>query len=364
MIFVGAILLWLLINYFTWWLAFNTILCFLVGLFLIMPVLLDINFSDIKQAFGNKRLLGIDILLNFILVPIIAFLVGYFIFWVENYQFIIALVLLSLIPWWGLLMAWLKQTKANIHTWFVLFTINLFLFSIVYIWFNFWVEKYISYKKEQIQQEKQIKSILKPNKNFINLAPNNNLLNNLPKNKPSGCVVEQLSKKIWLNKASSCFGDKSTMIYGFYGFLALILIPFLVSRLLLLFIKKWGVIHKYAPKFSKISTFILITYIFSLNYIRQLKDIDINLVIKTWLALIIFYVILYFIINFILNFVWLKEDIKKAVFWNVFTRFLTLSLILTFLYAIAWHKVEIIIIPILAYFIQISFALIIARKLK
>jgi len=365
MIFVFAILLWLVINYFTWWLDFNTALCFFVGLFLIMPILLKINFKEIKEIFSKKHILYVNILLNFVLIPLLAFVVWYFVFGLENYGFIISLMLVSIIPWWGLLMSWLQNTKSNMHIGFILFAVNLFIFSIFYIWFNLWVEKFVKYenniKKEQQQKNKIISSL-----NFINT--NNVLQNNYLWNivqqqqkKEAWCAIEQLSEKVWIS-APSCFQENSTMIYWFFGFIALILIPFIVSRIVLFFFWKNEAIFKYAPILSKISAFVLITYIFSLNYVRWLFTVKIDLLIKVSLAVLIFYVLLYFLIKIVLKFTKLEKDIEKSIFWNSYTRFLTLSLILSFLYAIAWKQSEIILIPIVAYFVQIWTATFLAKK--
>jgi hypothetical protein len=134
------------------------------------------------------------------------------------------------------------------------------------------------------------------------------------------------------------------------------LIPFILSRIILKFFRNKNIL-KYASLVSKVSAFILISYIFSLGYMRKIFQVDLSLILKISLALIIFYIALFFILVFITKkLVKNSEDIQKAIFWNSFTRFLTLSLILTFLYAISWNKPEIILVPVLAYIIQISFA--------
>ena len=368
MIFVFAILVWLLINYITWWIQFNTALCFFVGLFLIMPILLKIDMKAVKEIFSKKHILYINLLLNFVLIPLLAFVVWYLFFGLENYGFIISLILVSIIPWWGLLMSWLQNTKSNMHIGFILFAINLLVFSLFYIWFNFWTEYFVEHytKKENVQSTQILKNIVPTNNsNLLNYSNNSQFLwNNLvQKEKPSGCAIQQVSAKLWIS-APSCFEKKSTMIYGFFGFIALILIPFIVSRIILFFFGKNETIFKYAPIFSKISAFILISYIFSLNYIRWLFEVNVSLLIKISLAVVVFYILLYFLIKLVLKFVKLDEDIKKSIFWNSFTRFLTLSLILSFLYAVVWKQPEIILIPIISYFVQIWAATVLAKQSK
>jgi hypothetical protein len=350
--FFLAIIVWLAINYLFWGFDFNTSLCFFVGIFLIMPILLKISFNDIRYIFSNKNILTWDIIINFVIIPLLAFAIGYFIFWLENYPFIIALILIGLIPWWGLLMSWLVHTRANLHIGFSLLAINLFLFSFVYIFFNLWVDFFVKKIEERQKIENQLN--LQTKKLFSN--PYSQLGVNLQDNKKSWwCIIEQATHSLWIDNFS-CFKNNETATYWFFGFIALILIPFILSRIILKFFRNKNIL-KYASLVSKVSAFILISYIFSLGYMRKIFQVDLSLILKISLALIIFYIALFFILVFITkNLLNTPEDIQKAIFWNSFTRFLTLSLILTFLYAISWNKPEIILVPVLAYIIQISFA--------
>jgi len=40
-----------------------------------MPILLKINFKEIKEIFSKKHILYVNILLNFVLIPLLAFVV-------------------------------------------------------------------------------------------------------------------------------------------------------------------------------------------------------------------------------------------------------------------------------------------------
>jgi len=337
MIFLLAIIFWLILNYIFWWFGFSSILCFLVGLFLIMPILLKINIKEVKYVLKHKKVLYLNIFFNFIVSPIIAFLVWYFAFWLENYYFIVALVLLSIIPGGWLLMNWLEQSKANLHIWFILFAFNLFIFSFLYIIFNFWVEIFIDFAKTK-------------NTIFDLWFWNSGL--SLVWNLQAGCSIEQVWEKIWFT-VPSCFEWKSTVLYWFYWFFALILIPFIVSRIVLFLTKNKQKFLSIAWKMSKISAFILISYIFSLEYIRKIFEINYIFIWKILLWVILYYLIFYILLIIVLNKIDLRKDEKKSIFWNSYTRFITLSLILSFLYAVAWQKPEVIIIAILAYFVQI-----------
>ncbi len=349
MIFIFWIILWIFLNYFFWGFEFNTILCFFVGIFLIMPVLLKLKFKEIKDTLKNKKLMWINLLLNFVITPLIAFWVSYVIFWLEYYAYILTIILLSIIPGWWLLMNWLTQTKSNLHVGFSLFAINLFVFSFIYIFYNLWADFYINnYVDLQTHTQNQ-------------LLGNNFLSNplNIKEEQPYWwCMMSELSSKTNLDMPWCSFGNDSNLMYGLYWFIVLILIPFILSRIILFVFKKEYLqnILKYIGYISKLTSFLLIVYIFSLSYIRQILNLDLIIILKSLVSIVIFYMILYFIIKLILKNSNFDANISKSIFWNAFTRFITLALVLSVLYAISWNEPWIIIIPVIAYFVQIIFS--------
>lgn len=362
MIFVLWIIIWLILNYIFWWFSFNTLLCFLVGIFLIMPVLLKISFKELKNTFKNKKVMWINVLINFIIIPLIAFLIWYFIFWLDNYPYIFTIVLLWIIPGWWLLMNWLNHTKADLHIGFSLFAINLFIFSFVFIGYNLWTTYFVNkYNKSKTIQS--VNNNLNKNSTFKLWTLNNNLISNplnIPtqeKKKQLWCAISEIASKVKLKINWCNLKNNSTLIYGFTWFIALILIPFILSRIIIFFLK-WYIktILKYVNYVSKILAFMLIVYIFSLSYIRDILNITPIIVIKSVIAVVVFYIILYIIIKLLLRFSNIEKSVEKSIFWNAFTRFITLTLVLSILYAISWHTPWIIIIPIIVYFVQIIFA--------
>ena len=356
MLFIWAILIGLLLNYLFWWFWFNTFLCIFAGLFVIMPVLLKIKFKDIKKILWHKKLISLNILINFIIFPSLAFILWYFIFWLENYYYIFTIMLLAMIPGGGLLINWLHHSWADMKVWFTLLALNLFLFSVFFIPFNLWLDYFINQQAKISQQAKKLPIFV--NNSF--LWNNSSSFVNLPKpkniEKPSWCIIQEASQKLWLwNMLPSCFQEKwsSTLIYGFYGFMILILIPFILSRIILLFTKFSDYLKKYVNLISKWASFLIIVYIFSLHYIRWIADIDKVLLWKMIIWILLLYLIMFAIEKIILKYSKFENNIKQAIFWNWFVRFITLWFILSFLYAIAWNKPEIVIIFIIAYFVQI-----------
>jgi len=356
MLFIWAILFWLLLNYLFWWFWFNTFLCVFAGLFVIMPVLLKIKFQDIKKILWFKKLIFINILLNFVIFPVLAFVLWYFFFWLENYYYIFIIMLLAMIPWGGLLVNWLHHSWADMKVWFTLLALNLFLFSVFFIPFNLWLDYFINLQTNKKVQVKKIPVFI--NNSF--LWDNSSNFVNLPKQKeiekPSWCIIQKTTQKLWLdNILPSCFLKKwsSTLIYGFYGFIVLIFIPFILSRIILLFTKFSDYLKRYINIVSKWASFLIIVYIFSLHYIRWILDIDKILLWKMFLWVLLLYLFMFVIEKIILKYTDFENNMKQAIFWNWFVRFITLWFILSFLYAIAWNKPEIVIIFIVAYFVQI-----------
>ena len=357
MLFIWAILFWLLLNYLFWWFWFNTFLCLFAGLFVIMPVLLKIKFEDIKQILWYKKLIFLNILINFVVFPTLAFVLWYFIFGLANYYYIFAIILLAIIPWWGLLVNWLHHSWADMKTWFTLLALNLFLFSIFFIPFNLWLDYFINKQTKIVQQTKKLPVFI--NNSF--LWQNSSSFVNLPKKqnnlkKPSWCIIQKTTQTLWLNKIlPSCFQKKwsSTLIYWFYWFMILILIPFILSRIILLFTKFSDYLKQYVNIISKWASFLIIVYIFSLHYIRWILTIDKVLLWKMFFWVLFLYLFMFLIGKIILKYSNFENNIKQAIFWNWFVRFITLWFILSFLYAIAWNKPEIVVIFIIAYFVQI-----------
>jgi len=373
MLFIWAILLWLLLNYIFWWFGFDTFLCLFAWLFVIMPILLKIKFHDIRQILWHKKLICLNILINFIVFPALAFILWYFIFWLANYYYIFTIMLLAMIPWGGLLVNWLHHSHADMKVWFTLLALNLFLFSIFFIPFNLVFDYFINYRTSNVWQVN--KTLHSTTKSFLWYNPstviNSSTVINPSKprqwNIQNWCAIQQTTQKLWLtNILPSCFSKKwsSTLIYGFYGFIVLILIPFILSRIILLFEGFSNYLKKYVDIISKWASFLIIVYIFSLHYIRWIFNLDKILLLQIVSWVFFLYLFMFIINRVILKYSTFENNMKQAIFWNGFVRFVTLWFILSFLYAIAWNRPGIVMIFVIAYFIQILFSSILIKFKK
>lgn len=332
-----AIVLWLLINYFTGGLEFYPLLCIFAGIFLIMPALLQFKAKEFLEVFRDKKVLSLNIILNFLIIPVIFYWVSYFIFWndVINYAFL----LLWLLPWWGLLLSWIMKTWGNLKIWFSLFLLNLSIFTLIFFPLNsFLEERWAEYEKTK--QEKVLW-------NFTDTFG--------PEQKES-CVLD----KVTYDKIS-CFSE-GWGISPINAMAVLIFFPFIISRFIWLSRRLTDFLTPKIKIISTIATFFVIWYIFSLKHINSIFLVDFILIWKIFLTLFVIYIILYLLAYF--TFVKLgKSKIADALFWNTTVRFITLGLIFSFIYSTVFG-IWFLLVFVIAYFLQIGFWVLFSRLLK
>lgn len=335
-----AIILWLWINYIFWWTAFNTLICIIAWLFLIMPFLLKLSFKELI-SFNKEELqiLKISIFNIFVFNLFIFFIIPYIIFWLDKilYWFI----LLWLLTWWWMLLSWIKKTEWNTKLWFKLFAINFIIFSIILIPLNKYIENQYTDNNIETNNLFTIKNehYFEWNNNINNLIWN---INNTKENNEIKCVVSDISG--WF---ISC--DNNGKISPITTLIVLIVFPFILSRIIR-FIRLDKYINKYITYISNISTFLLITYIFSLKEMSFLIYVNNIILFKIFISVFIIYLIIY-----LYNYFKLLKNINEnsiSLFWISSIRFITLWLVFSFV--LSWYVWKnIILIFISAYIIQI-----------
>lgn len=315
MLVAWAIILWLLINYFTWGLPFSSILCVFAGIFMIMPSLLDFEIKDILKIGKWKKLLRINAIANFAITPLIVWGIGSLFF--ENIWLTITLTMLALLSWGGLVFAWIKKTAGNSSLGFQLFMINLLIFTLLFF-------------------------IATPLVQQIGITQSAGLTCGLsgPVSCGTGGNVSPISALI-----------------------VLVIFPFLVSRVILWNQKITAWAKKYSKYASQIGTFIIIGYIFSLQQVHALFETNFLLVIKIFVATLVFY-LLVFAYNLVMYHRFLPKTAEsKSLFWLMTSRFITLGLVLSFMYT-QYFGADIMLIFVSAYFIQIGMSQLVSRYLK
>lgn len=109
---------------------------------------------------------------------------------------------------------------------------------------------------------------------------------------------------------------------------------------------------KYGKYMSQLGTFVIIGYIFSLEQMHALFQTDIFLLLKIFVATLLFYILLFGYNLWYQRFL-PKTSESKSLFWISTSRFITLGLVLSFMYT-QYFGATLILIFVSAYFIQIG----------
>jgi len=335
MIYLLAIIMGLSINYYTWWFDFNSLVCIFAWVFLIMPFLLKIKLKDLIKI-DNFNYLFKNIVFNFWINIILAMFLAK-IFFPTNDSLFYWLILLSILSWWGLLLSWINRTKWDKKIWFQLFLVNFIIFNIIFLVVTPIIDKKIwkntiNNTIEQTQSFNWQKYWKKENKRETNT-----------------CIIGNIS---WWT--FTCL-NKDGIISPYFAFFILIIFPFLVSRIIIYFKQFNQYINKHINQISKISTFSLILYLFSLKDLHNLLETNSFTLFKIWIVILLYYFIL-FLYNYIILMKSKKTAMDISLYWLGTTRFITLWLIFSFVYSFyLWN--EIILIFIFSYFYQIIFSI-------
>lgn len=344
MLIIIALITWLVINYIFWWFTFSSMLCAWAGLFLIMPSLLNVKFSELKSLVKHKKLFFINILLNFIIIPLVFFWIAKLFFGTN--PIIYSFLLLWVMAWGWLTFAWIAKTKWDIKVWFWLFLTNIILFSAIFVPLNSILNKIGNYYfLNPLIQEQTTGNIFKLE--FIPYTITNH-----------NCFLNQIASGIF-----SCFSS-SAWPSPLIAFFALIIIPMIISRLILLSSNLTAKIKPYIGILWKASSFFIIAYIFSLKEVNKLFSINFEYLLKITTVLIIAYLII-FAISYLIFKKSEKTPENISLFWNTTTRFITLGLVFSFSFS-GLFGLGFMIVFILSYFVQIllsnRFSYIITKK--
>lgn len=282
---------------------------------MIMPSLLDFEMKDFLKIGKWKKLLRINLAANVVITPLLAWGVGSLLF--QDIWLIITLMMLALLSWGGLVFAWIKKTEGNSSVWFQLFMLNLLVFTVAFFLATPWVQQ-------------------------IGMMQSAGLTCGL--SGPVSCGVG------W-------------NISPISALIVLVIFPFLVSRIVLLNQKITAWAKHYSKYISQIGTFIIIGYIFSLQQVHTIFETNLLLVTKIFVATLIFY-LLVFAYNLVMYHRFLpKTPESKSLFWMTTSRFITLGLVLSFMYT-QYFGASIMLIFVSAYFIQIGLSQLVSRYLK
>jgi len=304
LVILGAIL-GLTYGYNTDGFIFNSNICLFAGLTMIMPTLFKVKFSDIKLLLQYKGVLFKGFVMNYLISPLIALGIGLV---TNNFGVAAGLFLLSVLSGGGMVMHWIKKSNADASMGFLLLFINLIFVSLSLLMFHIFGMQTASYFGESYSDER----------NLGNFA--------------QAVIV------------------------------LLIVVPFIVSRFILLYQPLQHLIEKYRSYISQMSIFVILFYLFGLQnsqLLFELYDFEPELIYISIIAVIVFYIAILLVSKLMYN---LESAQERAAYWHSVTRYITLALVLS-TFSTTTFGISMILPIMFAYIVQIPFAIFIDKKI-
>ncbi|CAA6812306.1 MAG: Unknown protein [uncultured Sulfurovum sp.] len=283
---------------------FSSNICFFAGLTLIMPSLFKFELKHISLVWKYKKVVFKGLMVNYLLLPIIAMVIG---FVTGDFGIAAGLFLLSILSGGGMVMHWIKHSKGDISFGFLLLFINLLLISVSLLMLHIF-----------------------------------------------GGLVAPYFEKSYNNSVG--ISQFVTLVI-----VLLIVIPFIASRIVRLSKPILTRIQTYQKHISQISIFIILFYLFGLQNSQTLVDIydfEPELFFISFVAVLIFYLIVFWLSKVIYN---LDNAQERAVFWHSITRYLTLALVIA-TFSVNSFGISMLLPIMFAYIVQIPLSVYISQK--
>ena len=277
---------------------FSQKICLFAGITLIMPTLFQVKFADIKLFFVYKGVVFKGLLINYILLPLVALGIGLL---TDNYGIAAGLFLLSVLSGGGMVMHWIKKSGADTSLGFILLFVNLM---------------FISFSLLMLHQ--------------------------------FGIYTSDYFGESYLDGVNMSNFARAALIL-------LIVVPFVMSRFVMLVKPLQNFITDKRSYISKASIFVIVFYLFGLQSSQQLfevYDFEPELISVSVVAVIAFYVAIFILSKLIYN---LNSPQERAAFWHSVTRYITLALVIS-TFSVASFGVSMLLPIMFAYIVQIPFA--------
>jgi len=283
---------------------FSSKICLFAGITLIMPSLFNFEFAHIKLVWKYKTVLFKGFAVNYILLPIFAVSIG---FMTHNFGVTAGLFLIAVFSGGGMVMHWIKKTQADTSFGFLLLFINLLFISFSLLMLHVFATHSAGYFDVTYDSSISIDRF-------------------------ASAVIELL-----------------------------IIIPFLLSRVVILIKPLVNVINTYRQYISHISIFIIIFYLFGLQnsqLLIEIYDFEPELFAIAFLAVVAFYFLTFVASRLIYN---IDSPQERAAFWQSITRYLTLALVIS-TFSVSTFGVSMLLPIMFAYVVQIPLSVYISKK--
>ena len=284
--------------------VFSTNICLFAGLTLIMPSLFKFKLKDVKLVWEYKSVLFKGLLVNYILLPLFAIIIGLM---TDDFGITSGLFLLAVLSGGGMVMHWIKKSNADTSLGFLLLFINLMFVSLSMLMLHTFAHFSAGYFSVIYDEEITI----------------------------------------------SRFAEAVIIL--------LIVIPFIASRVVLFVPPLLAFIEKYRKWISNISIFIILFYLFGLQssqYLVDIYDFEPELFYIALLAVMVFYLLTFFASKWIYD---LNSPQERAAFWHSVTRYITLALVIS-TFSASTFGISMLLPIMFAYIVQIPLAIYIDKK--
>jgi len=298
LILLGAIL-GLTYGQYSYGFLFSQKICLFAGITLIMPTLFNVKLSDIKLILQYKTVILKGMLINYILLPLVALGIGLL---TENFGIAAGLFLLSVLSGGGMVMHWIKKSGADTSFGFILLFANLLFISLSLLMLH-----------------------------------------------QFGIYTSDFFGESYLDGVNMSNFAKAVIVL-------LIVIPFIVSRFVMLVKPLQEFITAKRSYISQGSIFLIVFYLFGLQSSQQLfevYDFEPELIYISIGAVIAFYIAIFILSRLIYN---LDSEQERAAFWHTVTRYITLALVIS-TFSTATFGVSMLLPIMFAYIVQIPLAM-------
>ncbi|MBN2815894.1 MAG: hypothetical protein JXQ67_04375 [Campylobacterales bacterium] len=277
---------------------FSSKICLFAGLTLIMPTLFKVKLRDITLLYTHKNVMLKGLLVNYVVLPSIAVLIGLA---TGNFGIAAGLFLLSVLSGGGMVMHWIKTAQADTSLGFLLLLVNLLSVSL---------------------------SLL--------------MLHNF------GIYTSEYFHESYLDGPNMGSFAKGILIL-------LIIVPFIASRVIIFIKPLQEFIENQKSIISNASIFIIIFYLFALQNSQtlfEIYDFEPELIYISFIAVIAFYGAIYLVSKRVYN---KNSPQERAAFWHTVTRYITLALVIS-TFSIGTFGTSMLLPIMFAYIIQIPFS--------
>lgn len=284
---------------------FDSNICLFAGLTLIMPTLFQVKFADVSLLLDYKVVIMKGFVLNYIMIPLIAIGIGML---SGSFGVAAGLFLLSVLSGGGMVMHWIKKSQGDASLGFLLLLINLLFVSLsIFMLHSF------------------------------------------------GMYSASFFDESYFDSVSvSNFSEKVLVL--------LIIIPFVVSRIVIVIKPLQNFIEKIRKYISYMSIFLILFYLFGLQSSQrlfELYDFEPELIYISAFSVLGFYMMTFALSYGVYN---LKSPQEKAAFWHSVTRYITLALVIS-TFTTKTFGIAMILPIMFAYVVQIPFAIFMDKKM-